>query len=118
MDVHLSEQQWQAFLAGLYERDDRLERREPGVEYPLDEKVDAYIFSGHAEALNSEDIDGDVWGTLEDLEMEAADEDSAWALIRDFYLERGCVLMHIEHDGEWIISEALARRLGLLPAGD
>lgn len=112
--IPLSEDQWHDFLAGLYERGDRLDRQVPGESYPRDERVDAYVFSAHAEAINSDDIDGDLWGTLEDLDLEAASEEQGWQLIRDFYLERGCVILAIEHDGEWIVEEGLARRLGLM----
>ena len=83
---------WEAFLAGLYERDDRLDLRRDGETYARDEVVDAWVMSGHAEALRSADLDGDVWGTLEDIEEQAPDEEAAWAKIRAFYLERGCVL--------------------------
>lgn len=111
--IQLSAAQWQAFLAGLYERDDRLDLRQPGVAYAPDEAVDAYALSAHAEALRSEEIDGDLWGTLEDLELSAPDEDVAWAQIKAFYLERDCVLVNMEPGDEWIFSAALARRLKL-----
>lgn len=112
-EIHLTADQWATFLAGLYERDDRLDLRQPGVAYPSDETVDAYALSAHAEALRSEEIDGDLWGTLEDLELSAPDEDAAWAQIRAFYLERDCVLVQVEPGDEWIFTAALARRLKL-----
>ncbi|MDP9763901.1 hypothetical protein [Deinococcus enclensis] len=120
--ITLSADAWAAFLAGLYERDDRLDVRVPGEAYARSETVDAYVFSGHAEALLSAEVDGDVWGTLEDLDETAADEQEAWAKIRAFYLERGCVLLRVEglndpgdpeEPEEWIVTERLARRLGL-----
>ena len=120
--ITLSADAWAAFLAGLYERDDRLDVRVPGKSYARSEGVDAYVFSGHAEALLSAEVDGDVWGTLEDLDETAADEQEAWAKIRAFYLERGCVLLRVEglndpgdpeEPEEWIVTERLARRLGL-----
>ena len=124
MDIRLTQQQWEQFQVGLYERGERLERREPGGIYSRDERVDAYVLSAHAEALYSQDIDGDVWETLADLDMEAGSEEDAWRMIREFYLERGCVLVRIG-DGlddagpddreEWLFSERLAERLGLLP---
>ena len=83
--IELTGDQWEAFLAGLYERDDRLERREPGVTYSPQEQVDAYVLSGHAEALRSAEVDGDIWGTLADLEEDAADEEEAWAKVVAFY---------------------------------
>lgn len=108
--------EWQTFLANLYERDERLERREAGETYPPDETVDAYTFSAHAEAMQSAEVDGDLWGTLEDIEENAATEEDAWQKIVAFYLERGCVLLKITdapEREEWLISEELARRLGL-----
>lgn len=103
-------------MAGLYERGDRLERRAPGETYPPEEAVDAYVLSGHAEALRSEEVDGDLWGTLADLEEDAGDEEEAWAKIVAFYLERGCVRVRVvdaPEPEEWVLEEALARRLGL-----
>jgi len=124
--IELSGAQWEAWLSSLYERDDRLERREPGITYSPKEAVDAYVLSGHAEALRSAEVDGDLWGTLADLEEEAGDEEEAWAKITAFYLGRGCVLVRVapspETEGadpqetgpeEWLLEEALARRLGL-----
>ncbi|WP_425147167.1 hypothetical protein [Deinococcus sp.] len=119
MDLHLTQMQWDEFLAGLYERGERLERREAGQSYPQGEAVDAYVLSAHAEALYSQDIDPELWETLADIELEADDEEDAWAMIRDFYLERGCVLVRVgEGTGpddreEWLLNEALAERLGL-----
>jgi len=117
--VHLSDDAWTAFQDSLYERDNRLERRVDGQTYPLDERVDLWVLSAHAEAFFSQDIDPEVWDTLADLELEAANEEDAWAMIREFYLERGNVLVVIgdgvgEDREEWIFSEALASRLGLL----
>lgn len=117
--ITLNAQQWQAFQNGLYERDDRLERREVGVTYPASETVDAYVLSAHAEALNSSEVDGDLWGTLEDLDETAKTEEEAWAKITAFYLDRGCVLVRIEDQDEpeeWLFTEGLARRLSLLGA--
>lgn len=108
--------QWQSFLANLYERDERLERREPGETYLRDEAVDAYTFSAHAEAMQSAEVDGDLWGTLEDIDENATSEEEAWQKIVAFYLERGCVLLRITdapEREEWILSEELAGRLGL-----
>ena len=39
--IELTGTEWNAFLTGLYERDERLERREPGVTYAPEEAVDA-----------------------------------------------------------------------------
>lgn len=114
--ITLNAGQWEEFLAGLYERDDRLELREAGQTYPPHEAVDAYVLSGHAEALRSGDVDGDIWETLEDLDETADDEDEAWAKICSFYLERGCVLVRVsgaEEPEEWIFTAGLAQRLGL-----
>lgn len=118
--ITLSPDEWQAFQDRLYERDDRLELRTPGTVLARGEQVDAYVLSGHAEALNSGEVDGDVWGTLQDIDETAADEDEAWATIVAFYLGRGAVLVRVtDHDEpeEWLFTEELARRLGLLTAG-
>ena len=111
--------EWAAFLTGLYERDDRLELRQPGETYLPDETVDAYVFSAHAEAMQSVDVDGDVWGTLEDIEESATSEDEAWHKILSFYRERGCILIQItdaDEREEWLVTEDLARRLKLWPS--
>lgn len=118
--ITLSSPQWDGFLAGLYERDDRLELREAGVSYPPLETVDAYVMSAHAEALLSGEVEGDLWGTLEDIEESADSEEQAWQRITDFYLSRGCVLVRVtglDEPEEWILSGDLARRLGLAGAG-
>ncbi|MBI0444856.1 hypothetical protein [Deinococcus sp. DB0503] len=115
--INLTSAEWTAFLASLYERNDRLELREPGGIYSPEEAVDAYVLSGHAEALRSAEVEGDVWGTLADLEETARDEEEAWAKITAFYLERGCLLVRVtdaEEPEEWLLAEELARRLGLL----
>lgn len=115
--IRLTSAEWEAFLESLYERDDRLDLKAAGQRYPKDEQVDAYTLSGHAEALQSAEVDGDLWGTLEDLEETAKTEDEAWQKICDFYLERGCVLLSVTdapEREEWVFTEALARRLGLL----
>ncbi|GMA13746.1 hypothetical protein E5F05_15345 [Deinococcus metallilatus] len=114
--IDMTGDQWEAFLANLYERDDRLAVREPGGIYPPEEAVDPYVLSGHAEALRSAEVEGDVWGTLADLEEEAGDEEEAWAKVVAFYLDRGCVLLRVTDAGEpeeWLLEEGLARRLGL-----
>lgn len=116
----LSADAWTAFLSSLYERDDRLDLRRPGEQYRADETVDAYVFSGHAEAMQSAEVDGDLWGTLADIEEEASTEEDAWNKIVTFYQERGCLLLRIEGTGEreeWILTEGLARRLGLISSG-
>nr|WP_221284072.1 hypothetical protein [Deinococcus humi] len=108
--------EWQAFQDQLYERDDRLERRASGTVMGHDETVDPYVLSAHAEALRSNDVDGDVWGTLEDIDETAGDEEEAWAKIVAFYLERGCVLVRVtdlDEPEDWLFTEELARRLGL-----
>lgn len=115
--IILTPEQWDTFLDSLYERDDRLERRAPGLDYPPEEAVDAYVLSGHAEALRSAEVEGDLWGTLADLEEEAGSEEEAWQKIARFYLGRGCVLLRVagqDEPEEWLLEEGLARRLGLL----
>jgi hypothetical protein len=114
MEVHLNPAEFAALLERLYEREDRLDFRRSGEIYPRSEKVDAYVLSGHAEALLSEEFDGDVWDTLADIDEDAADEAEAWAKIKAFYLDRGNVLLRLGEGEEWIFEEALARRLGLM----
>ena len=115
--ITLSAGQWDALLESLFERDDRLDLRRDGETYRRDEVVDAYVMSGHAEALRSADVDGDVWGTLEDIEETADTEEEAWEKIVAFYLGRECVLVRMEdteEPEEWVLGQELARRLGLL----
>lgn len=114
MELELTPEAFEALLARLYERGDRLEFRQPDETYPRSETVDAYVFSGHAEALLSEEFESDMWGTLEDLDETAESEAEAWAKIRAFYLGRGNVLLRLGPGEEWIFTEALARRLELL----
>lgn len=114
--TELTQEAWETWLSHLYERDEVLGRREPGETYPPEEAVDAYALSAHAEALRSAEVDGDVWGTLSDLDEEAGDEEEAWAKIVAFYLDRGCVLVRVtgtDEPEEWLLAEELARRLGL-----
>lgn len=113
----LSLHDWETFLNSLYERDDRLERREHGQTYLPEEQVDAYVFSGHAEAMQSAEVDGDLWGTLEDLEETATTDEEAWQKIMNFYQGRGCLLVQVTgapEREEWLLSEELAARLGLI----
>lgn len=111
--ISLSPEEFAAFLADLYERGERLERREAGGHYAPDEAVDAYAFSAHVEALNTEEIDGELLETASDLGLPAPDEARAWDAIRAWYLERGCVLLQVGAD-EYLLSEALAGRLKLV----
>lgn len=114
--LQLTQAQWETFLASLYERDDRLERRAADQTYSADEAADAYVLSAHAEAMQSAEVDGDLWGTLADIEASAATEQEAWQTIKAFYLERGCVVIEVtggEEAEEWIFAGPLAARLGL-----
>ncbi|PYE56266.1 hypothetical protein [Deinococcus yavapaiensis] len=110
MIIELSPDDFDAFLGRLRQRDDRLEFGEPANK---DEAVNDYVFSGHAEALRSDSIDGEVMETLADLELEADGEDEAWEKIKTWYLTRGCVVLRVEDD-EYVLAENLAERLGLL----
>ena len=94
--ITLTPDEWQAFQDQLYERDDRLERRAPETVLGRDETVDPYVLSAHAEALRSNDVDGDVWGTLEDIDETV--------LVR---------VTDLDEPEEWLFTEELARRLGL-----
>ena len=114
MQVQITPETFSALMERLYERGDRLELRREGETYPRSEDVNAYVLSAHAEALLSDEIDGDVWGTLEDLDETANTEEEAWAKIRAFYLSRGHALIRVGEAEEWIFDESLARRLGLL----
>lgn len=121
--LRMTETEFADFLAGLFERDDRLERRRPGEAYAPDETVDAWVLSAHAEALHTAEFDGDLPGTLADLELDVdpSDEAAAWAAVRAFYLDRGHVLLQVEGEGEddeWIFHPELLARLGLHPEGD
>ena len=114
MELEMTPEAFEALLERLYERDDRLEFRQPGETYPRSEKVDAYVLSGHAEALLSDDIDGDLWDTLADIDEKAGDEAEAWARIKAYYLARDNVVVRLGEGEEWIFSEALARRLEII----
>ncbi|CAM3355972.1 hypothetical protein DESA109040_09165 [Deinococcus saxicola] len=116
-NITLTPGEWQAFQDRLYERDDRLELRASDTVVRRDEAVDPYVLSAHAEALQSGEVEGDVWGTLEDIDESAADEQEAWEKITAFYLGRGSVLVSVtglDEPEEWIFTEELARRLGLM----
>lgn len=111
----LSWTQWQAFLSSL--REDEHGQLMP-VTATTDNGtlVDAYVFSAHAEAMQSSEVDGELWNTLQDIEATASTEEEAWQKITTFYLERGCILIQIPdapEREEWIINEELAERLGL-----
>ncbi len=115
--ITLTPDEWQAFQDRLYERDNRLELRVPGTVVRRDETVDPYVLSAHAEALQSGEVEGDVWGTIEDIDENATDEQEAWEKITAFYLGRGSVLVRVtglDEPEEWIFTEELARRLGLM----
>jgi len=112
--IELDPQDFNTLLGSLLERREALLfRSEAGKREKNDEDVDLYVFSGHLEALKSDEIDGDVWGTLEDLEYSAGNETEAWEQIKGFYLERGCTLLKVGTD-EYILSDVLARKLKLL----
>lgn len=109
--------QWDDFLAGLYERDERLEVRRADEAYLPEEAVDAYVLSAHAEAMQSAEVEGDLWGTLADIEETAATEEEAWQKIVSFYTGRGCLLVQVtdaDEPEEWLLSGELAQRLKLL----
>ena len=117
--ITLDAAQWQILLDSLYERDHMLAIRQAGEKYHRDEEVDAYTLSAYAEAFQSGDVEGDVWGTLEDIDETATTEEEAWAKITAFYLDRGCVLVRVtglDEPEEWILAAEFAARLGL-PVG-
>lgn len=122
--------QWQAWLASLVELEgERLALRaeidaattENGDRAGRDidtADVDEYVLSAYAEALQSTEVDGELWETYHDLELEgAADDAAAWAEIMSFYAERGCVLVRAGERGaweeEWILGPELVQRLEL-----
>lgn len=111
--IELTPEQFERFLGELHERDERLDLLPKGAAPEPDEAVDEYVFSAHVEALRSEHIDGDIWGTLDDLELQANDEQEGWERVKAFYESRGCVLLRVADD-EYLLGEELARRLGLL----
>ncbi|WP_291424093.1 hypothetical protein [Deinococcus sp.] len=115
--IQITAAQWQALQEQLYERDHRLAFRVEGQHYRRDETVDAYTLSAHAEALQSGEVDGDLWGTLEDIDETADSEEDAWNKIKAFYFSRGCVLLRVtgtDEPEEWILTSELARHLKLL----
>ena len=77
------------------------------------EEADLYALSAYAEALLSEELDGDLWGTLADLEAQAPSEEVAWERICHFYLERGATLLILGPGEEWLFASEVLRRLGL-----
>ena len=112
--ITLTPAQFSSFLDTLLERNEFLIfKKDAGPPQHGDENVDLYVFSGHLEALRCEEIDGEIMETLHDLELEAKNEDEAWLKIKGFYLERSCTLLQVNQD-EYIISDALIQRLGLL----
>lgn len=113
--LHFTLSEFEALLERFYEREDQLFLREPGQNYPAQEQVDLYAISAHAEALQSEEIDGDLWGTLQDLEETAQSEAEAWHKIRQFYLARGYYLLDMGEAEQWIFAPEVLRKLGLLP---
>lgn len=109
----LSRAELDQLLSSLVERDEKLVFKKDIKPKKTDEPVDLYVFSGHLEALRSEELDGMLMETIEDLGYEARDEDEAWEIIKAFYLPRKCTLLKVDED-EYIIGTELARRLGLL----
>lgn len=91
---------------------------------PRAEAMDAYALSAYAEALQSAEVDGELWETYQDLELAgAADDVAAWAEIKAFYLERGAVLVRVvaanvneeyaDEDEEWLFAPEVLERLRL-----
>lgn len=80
-----------------------------------DEQLTRYAFTGLCEALRSEEFEEDPFETAQDLELETTftDEDDAWDAIKDFYAERGCVLLHVGDAEEFIVGREIIMRLGL-----
>ncbi|GGJ22490.1 hypothetical protein [Deinococcus roseus] len=111
--IVLSRQELDTLLSTLIERDEKLLFKKDLKPTKNDVPVDLYVFSGHLEALRSEELDGMLMEAIEDLGYEAKDEDEAWEIVKAFYLPRKCTLMRVEED-EYIIGDELARRLGLL----
>ncbi len=112
--IRLSLEAFEAVLSDFYDRDHQLFRRVPGERYPHKEDVDLYAISAYAEALISDEIDGDLWNTLSDLEETAPSEEEAWAKIKAFYLARGYMLLYLGEGEEWIFAPEVLRQLGLL----
>lgn len=122
--VTLSSAQWEGWLATLCDLPDSAgPAAMPAQERPpRTEAMDAYALSAYAEALQSSEIDGGLWETYEDLELEGArDDEAAWSQIKDFYVERGAVLLVIKDGGrdemseveEWLFASELLERLKL-----
>lgn len=114
----LTPDEWRAWLASLGDLPDGpalLSLCPPGTP-----PADAYALSAYAEALQSAEVDGELWETYGDLELEgAASNAEAWQEIKHFYRERGFVLLEVRGTGadevagaepeEWIFApEVLA----------
>ncbi|GHG05672.1 hypothetical protein GCM10017783_17780 [Deinococcus piscis] len=113
----LTPAQWQTWLDSLCELPSgpaALAERPRGAE-----PVDAYTLSAYAEALQSAEVDGELWDTYRDLELEGASDDAqAWQEIKAFYQERGYVLLEVrtgdqDEPEEWIFAPELLRLLRL-----
>ena len=130
LTLTFSPQQWQAWLDAIVEVDAsgdrpkglRLRRTLAPETKPRDmTDVDEYVLSAYAEALQSSEVDGELWTTYEDLELTGAEDDAAaWAEIVAFYQNRGCTLVTVEgteqddqSDEQWIFAPEIVQQLEL-----
>lgn len=115
MTLEMTAQDFTSWLDTLIERDDYLcLRAEAEPLLPDDVTVDLYVLSAHLEALRSDEIDGQIMDTLQDLEYTAQTEEEAWRLICQFYTARGCTLLQVPPNEGYIIADELAHRLKLI----
>ncbi|MDO4263782.1 MAG: hypothetical protein Q4C67_06255 [Deinococcus sp.] len=115
----LTPAQWQAWLDSLCELSSGPAALPPAERPRSASPVDAYTLSAYAEALHSAEVDGELWDTYQDLELEgASDEAQAWKEIKAFYRDRGYVLLEVSageqsEAEEWIFAPELLRLLRL-----
>ncbi|WP_261663682.1 hypothetical protein [Deinococcus sp. Marseille-Q6407] len=121
LHLTLSPEQWAGWLGSLCELPDGTPAAlAPAERPPRAEPVDAYALSAYAEALQSAEVDGELWDTYSDLELEGADDEAkAWEEIKAFYRDRGYVLLEVRgglqggEPEEWIFAPELLKRLRL-----
>ncbi|RTR26680.1 hypothetical protein [Deinococcus radiophilus] len=108
---------WQDWLDSLCDLPDGPAALSPEDRPKEAQPLDAYGLSAYAEALLSAEVDGELWDTYGDLELEGAqDEESAWREIKAFYADRGYALVTVqgtEEPEEWILAPELVSRLKL-----
>ena len=119
LHLTLTPAQWQAWLDSLCELPSGPAALSAAERPRGAEPMDAYALSAYAEALQSAEVDGELWDTYSDLELEGAGDDTqAWQEIRAFYRDRGYVLLEVrgsegDEPEEWIFAPELLQLLRL-----